>query len=369
MACYDTIIGLSRNDCPCINEAPPEDYNTSDSGLYMDELEPLTSLQGFETCEAGSVWDILSQARDMGVSTFKADSNSLLLNYYEPRRQYFKGQIGEAKATQSLSTSDTYAGIRIRCNPIRDGVLRINKIGTLFSSAGTIEVKVYNSLNTLIATRTVNKAATGFTVNELATPIELPLSVDYDDNHEYYIVYTHSGGAPAKLNKINCGCGGFSPWFDIARPMWSSRQYSGGSAWANWIMVSGWTGDTLDFTDTPGATSNYLNGLFLDVDLGCDIGQVICKSNLDYTYDPLALTIAHSIRYISCYHVGQKLLSTVELNRQNIINREEIKARMKEWQEQYFQGLNYIAQNAKIDQNDCLVCRNKYGLAVKSVLV
>jgi hypothetical protein len=324
-------------------------------------------LQGFESCGVGSVWDILAKARTDAVSSFQADSNSLLLNYYEPKRQYFKGQIGEAKATANVSTSETYAGVRIRCNPVRGAIMRINKVGTIFTSSGTFTLSVYNSLNTLVATRTLTKS-NGFTVNTLATPIELPLYVDYDDNHEYYLVYTHDSNAPGRANKINCGCGGFKPYFDARRPMWSGREYSNGSAWANWIMVSGWTGSALDFTDSPGANTQSMNGLFLDIDLGCDIGEVICKSNLDYTYDPLALTIAHTIRYKACHNVGQHLLSTVELNRQNVINREELKARMREWMEQYLQGLNYIAQNAKIDQNDCLTCRNKHGLAVKTIL-
>lgn len=368
MACYDNIIGLARADCPCVPAEPTNDFDTSESGIYITDLEPLDNLTGYSECGETSIWTILDKVRAEAVRTFKADTNALLMQTFAPRRERFSGQIGEASGREVFDTSKTYAGMRIACNPMRGGTLKITSIGTLFSGAGTLSLSIYNSLNAQVVAPFNVTIANGWTLNALATPIELPLHVNFDTRHEYFIVYTFNGSNPAKINNISCGCGGFVPWYSTDRPMWHNNNYGGSKSWANWMMAGGWEGDSLtDFDLCENTTTTKLNGLALGVELGCDISQILCKDTLDFTNDALALTMAYAIRWKAAELLASKLLMTTDLNRQNVINREALKDVRKEWQAKYNEATRYIAENAPLRQNDCVTCKDRVEMAVETV--
>ena len=81
--CYENIIGLSRTECTCYDDDKPADFDTSESGLYLDELEPLDQLEGLDNCEKGSVWEAMEKARENAVRFFIQDTNSKLLQTYQ----------------------------------------------------------------------------------------------------------------------------------------------------------------------------------------------------------------------------------------------------------------------------------------------
>lgn len=368
MACYDNIIGLARADCPCVDVAPASGYNTSTSGLFISDIEPINALSGYGECGEASIWTILSKARDEAIRVFKADTNALLSQYFSPRRQRFSGQIGQGSGRDTFTTTKTYAGVRIACNPMRGGTLKITAIGTLFSGAGTLEVSVYNSLNEQVGDTVEVDTIAGFKLNTLATAIELPLYVDFDDKHEYFLVYSHSPSNPAKVNSLSCGCGGrLSPYYDTSRPVWG-KTYGGPDSWANWIMVGGWNGDTLtDFDKCEGQTGTELNGLALQVELGCDISQVLCSGTLDFTNDPMAMSMAYAVLWKAADIMASKLLMSTDLTRANVINRESWKDARREWGEKYLGAIRYISEQAATGaQNDCLTCREDRMIGVKT---
>lgn len=369
MACYDNIIGLSRADCPCIDTAPDPGYNTSNSGLFITDLEPLDDLKGYSECGAGSIWEILGNVRDEAIRVFKSDTNALLAQYFTTRRERFSGQIGEASGRDILNTSNTYAGMMIGCNPMRGGLLRINAIGTIFSAPGNISLSIYNSLNELVVSPFSVETLNGWKLNTLDTPIELPIYIDFDSKHEYFLVYEVNPANPAKLNNISCGCGGFMPYYDREKPMWG-KQYSGANGWANWVMVSGWEGDSLtDFDITGQSKTNRLNGLALSVEFGCDVSEVLCKGTPDFTNDLLAMSQAYAILWKSGELLASKLLSATSLNRSNVIKREILKQVRRDWNERYVEATRYIAEQAATGQNDCLACREDRMIGVKTALL
>ncbi|MCB0541904.1 MAG: hypothetical protein KDC70_00215 [Saprospiraceae bacterium] len=372
MACYDNIIGLARADCPCFSTAPPSGYNTSVSGLYISDLEPLNTLKGYDECGETSIWTILSKARDEAVRVFKADTNAMLAQNFAPRRQRFVGQIGDASGRDTLTTDKTYAGIRIACNPTRGGTLRITHIGTLFSGSGTLSVSVYNSLNVQVVAPFDVPIVNGWVLDGLSEVIELPLYVDFDRKHEYFIVYTYDASNKPRLNGLPCGCGGAPVYYDQNRPLWGNgSRYIGDKGWANWIMVGGWAGDTLtDFDQCPATSEGYMNGLALKVELGCDISQILCSGTLDFDNDPMAMSLAYAILWKSAEIMANKMLISTDLTRENVINREAWKDLRKYWNSKYEEAIKYIAQEASINgQNDCLGCREDRMIGVKTNLV
>lgn len=366
-SCYDNIIGLARADCPCIEAEPPAGYNTSTSGLFLADVPPFDALSGYEECGSGSVWDLMAKSREEAISTFIADTNSLLMRNFKPRRERFTGQIGEATGREAVESDKYYASLQIACNPLRGGRIKITHIGTLFHGAGTLDIAIYNSLNELVGEVEV-EILNGWKLNLLETPIILPTYIDFDNKHEYYLTYEYNPDNKPRNNLIGCGCGGFVPWYDLERPMWKDA-HPNNRAWANWIMVGGWTGNTLtDFDRVSGGSQMRGNGLAIQVELGCDIGQVLCNGSLDYDSDPFALSQAYAIRHKTSEIMASKLLASTDLNRMNMINREVLQALKREWNGQYSENVQYICQEAQLRQNDCLVCRDDNGLAVRTIL-
>lgn len=370
-SCYDNIIGLSRTECPC-HDPKPAQYNVSQSGLYLDELEPLNSLDGFDNCEAGSVWDAMDKARSEAVKKFMADSNALLMRNFKLRREPWTGSIGEAAARDWLESSYNYAGIRINCAPVRSGILKIKGIGTLFQTAGSRTAWIYNNLNQLIATLTLNTGSGLHTAN--VQDIELPVLQKNTTQTEYFIVYEVDPANKAKLNKIHCGCGGFKPRFDVHSPYWNLTNKTGANAWGNWVMVAGWQGNTLtdfyqcDTCQSCAVSGEYLNGLTLDIEIGCNLGENFCKGQLDFNTDPLALSIAYAIRYAAAVGLAERLMLSGTLNRANLINREALQAARAEWNSRYIEAVRYIAENPDISRTDCLDCKSAFSMRVGAIL-
>ena len=44
--CLEHIIGLSQTTCDCWEDGKSSDYNESDSGIYITDLEPLSTVDG-----------------------------------------------------------------------------------------------------------------------------------------------------------------------------------------------------------------------------------------------------------------------------------------------------------------------------------
>lgn len=366
MACYDNIIGLARQDCPCFEVTPPDSFNTSLSGIYLADLKPLDTLAGYGECGEDSIWTIMQNAVSEATNMFIADTNAVLLQGFKERRTRFKGTIGERSSRETFTTTKTYAGLRIDCNPMRGGTLKITGIGTTFSSAGTVTFTLYNSVNEQVWTDDLD-VTNGFELHILTTPIEVPLYIPFDDKHEYFLTYTHNPANPAKKNGINtCGCGGFRPYFNCGSPMWGNT-YTGEKAWANWLMVGGWEGDALDeFDEADNVSNTYLNGLTLQVELGCDTSQLLCNGEMNFNTDALALTKAYAIRYKAASLLAAKILTSDKLIRANVVNRETWLKSQTEWEAQYEKAVFYIGENAETDANDCLVCRDPHGMEVRA---
>ena len=106
----------------------------SESGLYIDELEPLDQILGLENCENGSVWDAMVTARENAVQFFIQDTNSKLLQTYKINRQPFKGGFGQGRADADLTITSTYIGVRIFCNDVKSGIMVIRAINILIIS-------------------------------------------------------------------------------------------------------------------------------------------------------------------------------------------------------------------------------------------
>ncbi len=362
VSCYDTIIGISRQRCDCYSDMP-EGYDTSDSGLYIEDLEALDMLSGLASDCKGDLWDLAFDGRKHGILQFIADSNAMLTQRFRHRREPFKGTIGSATGRNTLSTSRTYVGIQLACNPIRSGTLKVTKVGGIFAASGTVTYKVYNNLNALLYTQAVSVVANQHTTRTVNW--SLPLHINYTDVTQYFIVYEHSALNPAKLNNFDCGCGGFKPYFNLNKPHWS-QQHNGTKGWLNWVMINGWTGDNLtdfDNTSTAQGASLDMNGITLECDFRCDITDFICPPDgLDFDSSELARTVALCVYWQTGVTIANRVLSSSDVSRLVQANREEITKQRDTWTSKYQEALRYVIAQLDEHGSDCLTCRPKFEM-------
>jgi hypothetical protein len=353
-SCYNLSIGLSRTECTCYDTYKPVDYNTSLSGLYLDELEPLDKLIALNNCENTSMWNAMDIARENSIMIFIAESNARMLKEYDLIRNTFKGGIGNAKWYMNKPFIQNYGGVLFRSQNVKSGTLKINKIGTIFSDTGTITLFIYNNLNELIDTLTLNKTANLHTQNIVS--IDLPLHSDYTENLIYYFVYAKTDGIP-KNNDYSCACGRHT-----------HRKYD----WENWISVSGFEDNDLDFMENEiiGYESPYMNGLTFEVEFRCAIGDVFCKDgwDIDYTGDPIAASIAHYIWYKAAEYCLRKIMTSTDINRPTMMQGEMMEKFMIDYKTKAEEMMIYIVTNANLGKTDCIKCKNKIGMAYHNLI-
>jgi len=356
--CYDYIIGLSRTECDCWD--PKEnftlDFNTSYSGLYMDELWPLRSLASLEKCEQ-DVWDAMNQSRENAIKYFVSDASRELLKHNELRVQPYTGVIGRRRNTADRSISNTYAGVHIVCKKIVGGQLTLKKIYTAFNFTGVVSVTVADNIGNTYGPYTLNTTADTWVENDI-TDLELPLWSDLVDNLEYFVYYTIGANQP-RNNEI-CGDCPKSLLFCSNRPTYL-LGHSDPYKWADSVMVGGFTTDDItefdDITKDYGG-NNFLNGLNLEVDIDCDFGLGLCKDSLNFLSDPLAIATAKAVLYKSGELLADLIFGSPNMSYTKLINRESLMKEQALWVEKYTELIEYIGLNTDITKTDCLKCKD-----------
>jgi hypothetical protein len=111
-----------------------------------------------------------------------------------------------------------------------------------------------------------------------------------------------------------------------------------------------------------------MNGLALQIELGCDVGLVLCNGSLDFSQDAQALSIAYSILWAASSAMASLLLGSTKLTRTATANREFLKEQRAFWEKQYQTNLEYVTQNAALSAStDCLTCKDEIGMKVGTV--
>ena len=367
ISCWDNIIGLSRTECDCYDPITA----ISNSGLYLDELIQLRSVNELLNCEEGNdIWAKMDKARENAIRLFIGEINLELLKHYQLKRQPFYGNIGRNKFTNTLSvTNGNYYGMRIYCCDIVSGIFKIKRIGALFNKTGAITLWIYNNMNELQGTYSISTVANQHTWTDIAD-LELPMHDGLVDNLEYFLIYqyTTAGGYVPLNNEIKCACGRFRAVFDTSKPYWfathSDRQYY----WTHYAMAGGFKEDDIsDLSDLTSTTNNYTYGITLECEFKCKVQEVLCKDYFDFDSNPLAIATAIAIRYKAGEILINDILTTPNINRNVLINREHLVAMQQEIIARYNEHLKYIAENLNVRSTDCFECRDLIDMTTKGI--
>lgn len=343
MNCLDKVIKLSRTECECFEA--PEDFNKGQSEVYLDELEGinLNILGGAQNCEEGNIWQMMDRARLNATLAFKADLLSKLENNYVPRRPNYSGLLGQSAFTSTLNFSQTIAGQEWSFNRIIGGKIKIKRIGLAINATQVVTINIYDNdqhKTSPLGTYNISATANELTYGVLSTPLELPLWSDNVSNLKYYAVYTVSGFYP-KNNKTQC------------------VPCSGGVkhvAWINWLSVKGIKGNDTEYSSF--SKSDELMGLVFDVDLNCNPQRIICSDEYPLDFETgRAMQIAYAIRFKAGALLIDTILSSPEINRYTMMDREALYGKRNHYRAKYEEWILYLSENSPVINNDCWICK------------
>jgi hypothetical protein len=365
--CLKHIVGISQTTCDCWDAGKSSDYNESDTGLFITDLDALGTVDGLVNCEAGNVWDILEQSREEAIKFFIADANGLLLKNYKLKRQPYTGKIGETTNKNVKSLTNTFGGVMAYCADVLSGTVTINAIGTLFTQNGTIDVTVVDNLGNIYGTYSLNTTANQYCNNPII-PLVLELHSEEIGHIMYYFYYTYDVNNKPLRNQLHCNCGAFKPIWSVAKPYFNDSSIEPRYNWAKYMMIGGFeTSNISDLSDPDKAIygSSDLNGLTLDVNLQCKTSEVFCKDSINYDTNPLANAMGFAVKFKASHIILNKLLTTQNLNRDILINREAWLDMTKKFDAEYNKYLGWVVENIYIKTNDCFECKDVFR-AIKS---
>lgn len=345
MDCLENVIKLSRTECACFDEDKPNDYNEGQSEVYLDELDGinLKLIDAASNCESGNLWEMMALARANATLMFQADLLSAIENNYSLKRPNYSGKLGQDAFTASLNLTGTTAGQIMKFHRIVGGKVIISRIGLAMNASLPITVSAYNNDENStdpIAAYTINSIANDVAYGVLATPLELPLWSENVADLQYYFVYTLAGFQP-KNNKLQC------------------VPCSGGIknvAWNNWVDIHGIDGSGTDYEGYN--RTDFLNGMILDAKFKCDTSRVICSDEypIDFT-SGRGLYIAYAIRFKAGDILLNNILSSSEINRYTMLDREALYGKRNWCRKNYEDYLAYLSANTPNLNNDCWVCK------------
>lgn len=337
------------------------EYSVSDSGLYITDLLPEDEIAALTSCD-GTIWDELVKARSIAIKEFQATLNATMSRRYQLTRQTFEGFIGEAKGAQYMATTPVYAGLRIRTNPLRSGYLKIKRIMSLFEATGTISATIYNGAGEAVSPSfNIATQAGARAITEVN--IELPLVQDFEEEQDYFLVYAFNASNKPKLNLLSCGCNGSISQIRNVENYPVATNYTGRHGWHNFILVGGWEQDDLDFENADDEVSIYMNGLSLEIEVGCDMAKGLCTMLSGFGSNPYAMSAATAIqRRAAAWLINRRRRSSYP-NRNDLIMTDELKDDLRTWEGEFAEIMQFLSTNIPATSNDCLECKPRTKLA------
>ena len=360
VSCFDNIIGLTRTPCSDYTGLST-DYTTSDSGLWLDELIPVSKFESILNCKEGwNVWTFMEKARDSAIIDFRMDANAALMERSNLKRRPFKGRIGKVKRDSVLSlTAGHYYGIVIRCDDIVGGQILVSDVATMFNTTGVISLIVKDNLNTVHGTYALNTTANVLTANTIAT-LTLPMHSDYVENLEYYFYFLYAANTPYN-NEFYDTCGSYC----LSNASQTNKQFG----YNKYSSVAGVNLTSVtDLSDVNISSDSRCFGLSLGLLMRCVADDIWCYDEMDYIGDVIDMSVAKAVRLKAALNLIRDIALSENLNFETVIDGATLGVMQEEWVTEYTDTIDFIVKNIDIEKVDCFECGKEILAGVRPIL-
>lgn len=352
MECLKDLVGLSLNDCNCFETDRPADYNTSKSGLFLDDPEhsmPIKFPDGAAGCGDGGVWSILNESRDAGIKEFLIDFGAGMENEYLHKRPNWRGMLGLPKDNAAYyGLASPLAGFQFAPIPLRGATLVIRTLGLYMASANTPAktVKVYREgNNTPLAEANVTVEANKRVEVTLADPLHLPLTDTNGELIRYFFAYERHDDDPMDV-RFTCGCG---------------NEVNKG--WDKYGALRGLQGQNINefFGSDKDKGSTYSNGIIVGADLFCGATDWLCQLTETSSLGPYMAVVAKLIQLYSINKMLAKVLNSGQINRFTAteVRRENLYGKRRHNRSVIEQRMPWLLMQAQFQGvNDCIKCKS-----------
>lgn len=341
--CFDSVIGISRKEDLCVAGSFDD---TSDSGLYLDELQGISLRILNATGGNATLLEKMANAKENAINAFKVDVMQKILETKEPARSKFIGDIG-GKSFSAKMAADTYHGLRMYSDII-GGSFTLRGVSLILDVTEAVNLLIYDDYDLLYTIALTSQA--GRPKYNAITPIQLSL------NGNYYFVYQTSG-LPYN-NKLTCNCGGHKWCFNPDHPCYNVSR----DKWTEWSMAGGIHGSDITLReDWP--TSREAQGLILHGDYGCDTLGILCSEHSDWSGNEVDSAIAWAILFKAGSFLSGYIMDSEEVNRYTLLGVDALTSNMVYYEERYKVMIDFIASNIELNRNECLKCRSPHGYA------
>jgi len=322
--CLKYAVGLAKNECACLDPDEGEtfeDYNRSDSGYYLDDMEIAPSLQFPKAAnECRTFWEMMKEAREQGIRDFITDFVSQSRMYTTIKMSPYDGEFVDNKKVNMVVTGINKQYLVAMYRPlryVRGAVMEVKQIGLIMNMAGVYTLNVYKSTDLYspevtpvpVQTDTITVVTPGvLATTDLATAWSLPM---WEDNQKvtYYFVYDPMGAKPYNL-KFNCGC------------------TNGTKPWESFITGKGIQTDDiarLEIDAQSHSTNSY--GIYLKGSLTCDGFDWMCR-DWNFKTDSFARVMARLIQLYSIRKLHALILNSSRINAYTLLKPEALQQRI-----------------------------------------
>lgn len=342
MDCLNSIIGVTKTNCPCLQTGmTPEEIQelaVSNSGLYLDEIEGglfLRDVVQLDKCQ--TFIDIQKTAIETAKKHFQVDLFAKLNERIQVRKTAFIGEIGRPTYTASMNTTGRLQFLKLTPNKDSDAILNLNLIRIFLNQDTTTTVWVIEMKEGETEGRIVLQQEATSTNGIVSIPVKVALPLKRDGVFvTYYVVYERTGTVQPRNIKSSCGC-------------------SGGDAFAKYISADG--GEAELFSSlTTASTDIYTHGISLDVSIKCETGTLICREYDEN--DAVALVTAFAVLYKAGELVIENVLNSGEVNRFTMLRNEHLWGKRNHFRKEYFDRIEYLSKVIDVSSSDCFICRS-----------
>lgn len=342
MDCLTNIIGVTQNNCPCLqnglNAEQISELSMSKSGIFLEELEGGLFLRDVVQLDKCLTFiNIQKNAINTAIKHFSADLFAKLNQRIQVKKTAFIGEIGKPTYSATLNLNGRLQFVKLTPKKDSDAIVHLNLIRVFLNEETTTNVWLMEMKEGETEGRVILQQEVTTQNGILSVPVNVGLPLKKDGVFvNYFVVYERTGSVNPRNIKVSCGC-------------------SGGDAFAKFVEVGG--GETEVFSSLSSEkTDIFTHGISLDVQIKCETGTLICR---EYDgSDAIALVTAFAIQYKAGELVIENVMNSGEVNRFTMLRNEQLWGKRNHFRKEYFDRIDYLSKVIDVSSSDCFICRS-----------